>query len=69
MIESVPTDTQRYRDDVASDDDITITYILLRKVSKSTGTSQPISVMTVDGQVLEGRLTPAYLVQRTPGGS
>ncbi len=25
--------------------------------------------MTVDGQVLEGCLTPAYLVQRNPGGS
>ncbi len=66
---SIPTDTQRYRDEVDSEDDIQITHILPRKTSKPTGSSQPISIMTSDGKVLEGQLTPAYLVQRTMGVS
>ena len=66
---SIPTDTQRYRDDVDSEDDIQITHISPRKTSKPTGSSQPISIMTSDGKVLEGHLTPAYLVQRTAGAS
>ncbi len=67
--ESIPTDTQRYKDDVESGDDIQITHISPRKTSKPTGSSQPISIMTSDGKVLEGQLTPAYLVQRTVGVS
>ncbi len=67
--ESVPTDMQRYREDVDSGDDIQITHIPPRKTSKLTGPSQPISILTSDGKVLEGQLTPAYLVQRTVGDS
>ncbi len=67
--ESVPTDTQRYRDDADSGDDIQITHISPRKTSKPTGSSQPITILTSECKVLEGQLTPAYLVQTTVGDS
>ncbi len=35
VIEKTPTDTQRYRDDIGSDDDIQITHISPRKTSSS----------------------------------
>ncbi len=38
---SIPTDTQRYRDDVDSEDDVQITGISPRKASKPTGSSHP----------------------------
>ncbi len=68
-VKSNPTDTQRYKDDEGSEDDIQITHFSPRKTTKPTGSSQPISIMTSDGKVLEGQLTPAYLVQGTVGVS
>ncbi len=65
QVRSNPTDTQRYKDDEGSEDDIQITHFSPKKTTKPTGSSQPISIMTSDGKVLEGQLTPAYLVQGT----
>ena len=64
-----PTDMQKYKDYVESEDDIEITHVTPRKTSKPTTTGQQVSILTADGQVLEGRLTPAYMAHRTPGGS
>ncbi len=68
-VTSNPTDTQRYKDDEGSEDDIQITHFSPRKTTKPTGSSQPISIMTSDGKVLEGQLAPAYLVKGTVGVS